>query len=183
MDKQTLLEICQPFKKIEVEGQVFYLRRLSPKHFNELHEKYFSSGEEEKTVIDTNMTADEVKQLSEKLQAKFNLLAEWELDILTYSLCNENGEPLFTIDERETVRIFDPVFYRPLKNAAYEFSYGYYHKQSEIQRKAEAKKRDRRRPVALVYPSLGALPRPNQTRVNQLCHRCRVHRASCIFLR
>lgn len=142
MDKQTLLDICQPFKKINVEGKTFYLRRLSPKHFNELHSKYFNE-DEEKTVIDTNMTAEQVQLLSKRLQDKFKMLAEWHLDILTYSLCEEDGTPIFNNIEqdRETVRIFDPVYFGPLKDAAYEFSYGYYHKHCELQRKAEAKKK------------------------------------------
>ena len=140
MDKKLLLEICQPFKKVEINGQSFYLRRLSPPQFALLRDKYFSQNEDT-TPVDTETTPEEKAKLPRALRDKLDSLGEFELDVLTYSLCDENGEVLFTIEERETVRIFDPAYLQELKAKAYEHSYGYFLKQAVTEQKATAKKK------------------------------------------
>ena len=117
---------------------------------------------DEPTFVDTNMTPEEQAKLSKRLQDKMTMLAEFELDVLTYSLCDEHGNTLFSLEERELVRDFSPEFFTPLKEAAFDFSYGYYHKASEVEQQARAKKKRSKKTRSFVSSSNGRIAEAKQ---------------------
>ena len=111
MDSFITTDTLQNVTRLEVEGRTFHLRRLSPMEVLDVQEAHFQP-----ETIKRNPKASQLIELRR--------WSNFKLDVLTLSLCDEQGNSLYTIDQRKTVSRFDRAFYTKLVDAAHDFSYG-----------------------------------------------------------
>ncbi|WP_254513873.1 hypothetical protein [Anatilimnocola floriformis] len=140
MDKETLLALCEPIKAVTIGSDTFHLRRIGQLAKIDLTDKYIRPFIEDKPERRKKLTLAERRSLSVDAKAKAHQEdrrnAEMQLDVLTLSLCDEAGEPHFSLAERDTVAAFPTAIYNGLVDVAFYHSFD----NATVEADADAKK-------------------------------------------